>query len=227
MFYFLVNDDNQNSVPVGLINGVVKIGNNDAPLKKDFPYMSDYLEAVDELVLELKDKKNEKKLNFDFREHQGFIISHAFWEVISDYKLAKHYPVKPLKVKLKDEYLNKTDLLYLCFNFGERKTHDGRDIFKREDILDKNKSKGFLAVNGRSYIPEVIVFNSEYQGYDAFMFGDLPVGGFKMVVSEALKNKLQSEGFRGFKFINVDSWRELFPFYNESEHLPKKIRRLP
>lgn len=147
--------------------------------------------------------------------------------MISDYKLAKHYPIKPLKVKIKDEYLNKTDLLYLCFNFGERQTHDGRDIFKREDVLDKNKSKGFLSVNGQSYIPEVIVFNSEYEGYDAFMFGDLPVGGFKMVVSDVLKNKLQSENLRGFKFINVDSWRELFPFYNESEHLPKKVRRLP
>lgn len=60
MFYLLVNCGNQYSVSGTQINGVVKVENKDTSLKKDFPYMSDYLESGDELVLELKDKKMKK-----------------------------------------------------------------------------------------------------------------------------------------------------------------------
>ncbi|MFW0767442.1 Imm43 family immunity protein [Trabulsiella odontotermitis] len=208
-----MNDFSQPGVE-RFLNGVfdVKVTSPVAPSEYGFPYYLSDESCPNPIFLNLRE---DKQIDFDYRQDNGHIMSIDFWEILCEFHL--HGCFSKDIVFYVNGHVKQTDKKYKYV------------FFSSSNFIDYQKSS-ILEVTRGSSIPENLFFTADSLSYDAFQLTSKVIIGLRLVINEKVKEKLLQENFSGVKIVSLDSAVEHYCkdfSFEPSRIIKRKKRFLP
>ena len=204
MYYVLFNDTKQRCTP-NFISGIYDINpsykQEKAPRvsKYTFPYdfqRKEELKAIDTLYLNFYKDFTKSFLDTDYRIDHGHIFSLRFFKLLKNFR-GSEYLQKELIITKKGELLENP---FVYLDFTQRPPFDFINIDNSQVLKHKEYEDIF---------PQTIALHKKAENYDIFPFGNTNMRRF-LVVNKKLKEAIEKEKFKGFKFIPLDEFPKTF-----------------
>jgi len=204
MYYVLLNDTTQKCTP-NFISGIYDINpsykeeKTPRSSKYMFPYAfytKEELKDIDTLYLNFYKNFSKSFLDTDYRIDHGHIFSLDFFQLLKNFGVSE-YLKKDLVVTYKGEIL---DTPFIYMDFTQKPPFDFIDM--DSSVVLKHKEYGNI-------FPQTIALHTKAQNYDIFPFGNTDISRF-LVVNEKLKEAIEKEKFKGFKFIPLEEFPKTF-----------------
>jgi len=204
MYYVLFNDTTQKCTP-SFISGIYDINpsykeeKTSRSSKYMFPYdfyTKEELKELDTLYLNFYKNFSKSFLDTDYRIDHGHIFSFRFFELVKNFRVSE-YLKKELIVTKKGEHFENS---FVYMDFIQKPPFDFIDMYNSQVL--KHKEYGNI-------FPSKIVLDKKVEDYDIFPFGNTDISRF-LVVNEKLKGAIEKEKLKGFKFVSLDEFSQVF-----------------